>query len=146
MTDTIDRDSDAYRLEQHRKASSAIGGARMNPAEFGWVHIDRIDTDMDLRTRLVDLGWRPPAKPVDQPQCPTVAWQHPARADLVTSDRHAYTGLSAGQPRALVLEDDVVDHIDWLEHGIDEWRAYAVEAGRLLKIARDELAALKKIS
>lgn len=98
----------------------------------------QIRDDHALRTRLVELGWRPPAKAVDQPQCPTVAWQHPARSDLVTSDPNAYTGLSTGKPRELVLKNDVVDHIDWLEHGIDEWRAYAVEAGKQLKAARDQ--------
>lgn len=136
----IDPDSDTARLAAHRKASSAIGGIPPHPSAMGYIHIDRVETDMDLRTRLVDLGWRPPVKPVDQPQCPTVAWMHPT-SDLATTDPTAYTGLSAGKPRELVLKQDVVDHIDWLEHGIDEWRTYAIEAGKQLKAARDALAA-----
>lgn len=103
----------------------------------------QIHDDHALRTRLVELGWRPPAKPVDQPQCPTVAWMHP-KANLASTDPTAYTGLSTGKPRELVLKNDVVDHIDWLEHGIDEWRTYAIEAGKQLKAARDELAAIKQ--
>ena len=122
----VDQDSDTARMAMHRKASAALGGIPPNPATMGWVHIDSIDTDPNLRTRLVDLGWRPPAKPVEEAQCPTVAWMHPT-ADLVTVDPSAYTGLASGAPRGLVLKSDVVDHIEWLEHGIDEWRDYAAK-------------------
>lgn len=102
----------------------------------------QIHGDHALRTRLVELGWRPPVKPIDQPQCPVVAWLHP-NAALATTDRNTYTGLSAGKPRELILKDDVLDHIEWLELGIDEWRTYAIEAGKKLKLARDELESIK---
>jgi hypothetical protein len=49
-------------------------------------------------------------------------------------------------PRVLVAWNDVADAVDWLEHGIAEWRAYAVEAGKQLAKLRahqkDQLAAL----
>lgn len=50
------------------------------------------------------------------------------------------------KPRVLVAWDDVADAVDWLEKGIAEWRAYAVEAGKQLAKLRahqkDQLAAL----
>jgi len=142
MNSQIDPNSDSARLAAHRKASSALGGIPPHPSTGGWVHIDSIDTDHALRTRLVDRGWTPPNAHTIEP-IPTVAWQHPARADLVTSDPHAYTGLSAGKPHELVQKDAVYDRMDWLEHGVDEWRTYAIEAGKQLMAARDEIAALK---
>ena len=96
----------------------------------------------DLRTRLIDLGWTPP-NPHTIEHITTVAWQHPARADLVTCDPTAYTGLSAGKPHELVRKDAVLDRIDWLEHGVDEWRTYAIELGKQLKAARDTIAAAR---
>jgi hypothetical protein len=103
----------------------------------------KIHSDHALRTRLVELGWTPPRKSIEQPQCPVVAWMHP-KATLATTDPTAYTGLSSGKPRELLLKQDVMDHIDWLEHGIDEWRTYAIEAGRKLKAARDDLQAMRE--
>lgn len=133
-------DSDEARLAAHRKLHNI--GLQPHPDTSDIFNLGEIETNRKLRTRLIELGWRPPAKPVDQPQCPTVAWMHPI-ASLVTIDPNAYTGLSAGKPRELVLKNDAVDHIDWLELGIDEWRTYAVEIGKQLKQARDDLAALK---
>jgi hypothetical protein len=92
-----------------------------------------IHDDHALRTRLVELGWRPPVKPVDQPQCPTVAYQHPTSHDCISTNPLAYSGA-----KQLILKDDVVDHIDWLEHGIDEWRALAIECQK-------KLATLQKV-
>lgn len=34
---------------------------------------------------------------------PVVAWMHPV-CDLVSTDPHAYTGLTAGPPRALIFQ------------------------------------------
>ena len=92
----------------------------------------QIHTDHALRTRLIDLGWTPP-NPHTIERIPTVAWQHPARADWVTSDPGIYAGLSAGKPRELVRKDAVLDRIDWLEHGVDEWRSTALAALKKLK-------------
>ena len=92
----------------------------------------QIRTDHALRTRLIDLGWTPPNPHTIEP-IPAVAWQHPVRADWVTSDPGIYTGLSAGKPHELVRKDAVLDRIDWLEHGVNEWRATALAALKKLK-------------
>lgn len=140
MNPNIDPDSDTARLEAHRKLHNI--GLPPHPHAQAAFNLDLLDTDLALRTRLVELGWRPPARPVDQPQCPTVAWMHPT-AELATTDPDAYTGLSAGKPRELIFKSHLIDHVDWLEHGIHEWRTYAIEIGRQLKVARDQLAAVK---
>lgn len=131
---TIDPDSDEARLAAHRKLHNI--GLPPHPDSRDTFRMADLETSHDLRARLVDLGWTPP-NPHTIEAIPTVAWQHPVRADLVTTDPNAYTGLSAGKPPELVRKDAVYDRIDWLEHGVDEWRAYAVEAGKKLKLARD---------
>jgi len=101
-----------------------------------------LDTARLARTKLVDLGQTPPKHPIDRPQVPTVAFMHPV-ADLATTDPHAYTNLSAGPPRELVRKDDVLDLIDWLEHGIDEWRSVAVECQQRNRELREQVALLQ---
>lgn len=75
---------------------------------------------------------------MDKPQVPTVAWMHP-NADLATTVPDAYTNLSAGPARELVFKSDVCDHIDWLEHGIDEWRMAALAAMQQVNDLRQQL-------
>lgn len=81
------------------------------------------------RTWLIEQGWTPPTKAreqaPDEPQVPVVAYQHRMAPDCVTSDPTAYSN-----PHELVRKQDVLDHVEWLEAGVDEWRAYAVEAAR----------------
>lgn len=67
-----------------------------------------------------------------------VAYLHPTSDDCVTIDPTAYQ-----EPRKLVLLNDVIDKIEYLETGLGEWRTYAVEAGRQLAAARKEIERLK---
>lgn len=67
-----------------------------------------------------------------------VAYLHRTSDDCVTTDPTAYQS-----PRKLVLLNDVIDKIEYLEAGLSEWRAYAVEAGRQLVAARKEIERLK---
>lgn len=78
-----------------------------------------------------------------------LAYMHPTDDACVTA---AYDGEGAtvyDNPRKLVAWDDVVDQADWLERGIAEWRAYAVETAVqnvALKKQRDELLAAIEIA
>jgi hypothetical protein len=92
---------------------------------------------------LADLGWTAPGKPAKKPQVPVVAWMHPV-AQLVTVDEHAYTNLSGGKPRELVLKEDVYDHVEWLEKGIDEWRAVATKSMNRFRQTNAEFLRLKE--
>lgn len=47
-------------------------------------------------------------------------------------------------PRALVLWDDVADRVEWLEQGIAEWRAYAVEYGNQFELAKRAVESMQK--
>lgn len=67
-----------------------------------------------------------------------VAYLHPTSNDCVTVDPTAYQ-----EPRKLVLLNDVIDKIEYLEAGLGEWRTYAVDAGRQLAAARKEIERLK---
>lgn len=136
----IDPDSDTARLAAHRKLHNI--GLPPHPDAANVFRLADIATDHRLRAELIELGWTPP-NPHTIEHIPTVAWQHPARADLVTSDPNAYTGLSAGKPHELVRKDAVVDRIDWLEHGVDEWRAHAVAVSNQLRAARNTIAAAR---
>lgn len=102
-----------------------------------------LDEQEAWRAKLVDLGWTPPGKPSDQPQVPVMAWMHP-KAELVSVDPHAYTGLQTGAPRELVFKSDVVDHIEWLEKGVAEWRSEAVRMMNLVAKLGLELAQYQK--
>lgn len=126
-----DPQSDAARLAAHRRLHNFL--IEPHPDLSHRIDVRDLDRDRLARTRLVDLGWTPPRHAVDRPQVPIKAWMHP-KADLVSTDPHAYTNLSTGAPRELVAKSDVYDHVDWLEHGIEEWRALALEA---LQTARD---------
>lgn len=75
----------------------------------------------------------------DAPAVPVRAYQHPTSPDCVSADPHAYAS-----PRELVDAEALYDHVDWLEKGICEWRAYAIETGRQLKIERDLRKALEE--
>ncbi len=67
-----------------------------------------------------------------------VAYMHPTHNGCVTVDPTAYQ-----EPRKLVLLNDVIDKIEYLEAGLGEWRTYAVDAGRQLAAARKEIERLK---
>lgn len=130
----IDTDSNAYRLEQHRRLHN-IGlppmPAARDDAQLTSVDVSLLVNNSAIRAALVDAGWRPPSKPIDQPQCPTVAYQHPTSPDCVSTDPLAYPGS-----KELILKCDVMDHLDWLERGIDEWRCLAIDCQN--KLAKAE--------
>ena len=62
---------------------------------------------------------------------PTKAWLHATSDDCVTTDPTAY---EKGRP--LVLQADVRDHVEWLEAGINEWRAESLTNSRHAEAAR----------
>ena len=101
------------------------------------------DSIASCKAKLADLGWTAPGKPAKKPQVPVVAWMHPV-AQLVTVDEHAYTNLSGGKPRELVLKEDVYDHVEWLEKGIDEWRAVATKSMDRFRQTNAEFLRLKE--
>lgn len=136
----IDPQSDAVRLAAHRRLYNI--GLPPHPDVKRRIDLCELDRDRDARTRLVDMGWTPPKHAVDKPQVPTVAWMHP-NADLATTVPDAYTNLSAGPARELVFKSDVCDHIDWLEHGIDEWRMSAFAAMQQVNDLRQQLQQLQ---
>ncbi|MBY0465388.1 MAG: hypothetical protein K2W33_10645 [Burkholderiales bacterium] len=132
-----DADTNEARLAAHRRLHNP--NLPSHPDAVNRIDLRDLDTDRLARTKLVDLGWTPPKHLIDKPQVPTVAFMHPV-ADLVTTDPHSYTNLSTGSPRELVLKADVYDHIDWLKHGIDEWRGVAVEFQKTNRELRSQLA------
>jgi hypothetical protein len=136
---TVDPHSNEARLAAHRRLHNL--NLAPHPDVVNRIDLRDLDTDRLARTKLVDLGWTPPKHSIDKPQVPTVAFMHPV-ADLATTDPHAYTNLSAGPPRELVFKADVLDHIDWLEHGIDEWRSVAVEYQKKNRELREQMVAL----
>lgn len=81
------------------------------------IMVEAANTEAEIRAKLIDMGWRPPAKPINQPQVPTKAWLHATSDTCVTTDP---AGYDKGRP--LVLQADVRDHIEWLEAHIDGWR------------------------
>lgn len=136
----IDPQSDAARLAAHRRLHNS--SLLLPPHPEHRVDLRDLERDRDARTRLVDMGWTPPKHAVDKPQVPTVAWMHPI-ADLVTTAPDAYTNLNAGPARELVFKNDVLDHIDWLEHGIHEWRMSALAALQQVNELRQQLQQLQ---
>ena len=66
---------------------------------------------------------------------PVRAYLH-ARSDHCVSPR----ADTYANPRKLVAWDDVVDHIDWLEHGIVEWREEALNAMQARRLCQQECA------
>ena len=74
--------------------------------------------------------------PADQEDCPplnTRAYLHRQSESCVTTDSTAYENA-----RELVLKQDVIDRIEYIEAGLSEWRAYAIEAGRQLAEQRQK--------
>lgn len=84
---------------------------------------------------------RLPDMDADAPSITPRAYLHPTADTCVSTDPDTYK-----TPRVLVAWNYVADAVDWLEHGIAEWRAYAIEAGKQLAKLRahqkDQLAAL----
>lgn len=74
----------------------------------------------------------------DEEKIPVRAYLHRHSSTCVTTDPAAYEN-----PRELVAWEDVVDHVDWLEKGIAEWRAVAKEP-RGASLSKTDLLALRK--
>ena len=121
----LDPQSDSARLAAHRRLHNI--GLPPHPDVASRVDLRELDSNRAAREQLIEMGWTPPKHPVDKPQVPVRAWMHPV-SELASTDPTAYTGLSSGPPREMVFKDDVYDHIDWLEHGIDEWKSVALSA------------------
>lgn len=117
--------------------------ARGQPqSDLGAAAVAKIDpTDPRTRAGLIELGWTPP-NPHTTEYIPVVAWQHPTAPGCVSTDPTAYTGLSAGAPHELVRKDAVYDRIDWLEHGVSEWRAVATLRQASLNASRADILLL----
>lgn len=113
-------DTDASRLAAHRDLHRTVH-QDISEAVRHRIMVEAANTEAEIRAKLIDMGWRPPTKPVNQPQVPTKAWLHATSDACVTTDPTAYD-----KGRQLVLKDDVRDHVEWLEAGIDEWRSEAL--------------------
>ena len=135
-TPPVDPGSNEARLAAHRRLHNLVPDLPPHPDVANRIDLRDLQTDRIARTKLVDLGWTPPKHDIDKPQVPTRAWMHP-NADLASTDPHAYTNLSAGPPRELVDKADVYDHINWLEHGLEEWRELASETAAIRKALND---------
>lgn len=86
--------------------------------------------DPELRAQLVEQGWTPPNSHKIN-AIPTVAYLHPTAANCVTTDPTAYQG-----GKELIEKAVVYDRIDWLEHGIAEWRSLAEHRHLIAMVAR----------
>ncbi len=71
-------------------------------------------------------------------QLRVLAYMHQTADHCVSTDPTAYD-----KPRQLVALNDVIDVVGYVESGLAEWRAYAVDAGRELAKARAEIQRLK---
>ena len=75
----------------------------------------------------------------DSPSIKPMAYMHRTHDGCVTAATHGDLSKTTYEnPRVLVAWEDVVDYVDWLEHGISEWREYAIEAGKQLKKLRGD--------
>lgn len=82
--------------------------------------------------------------PSEQEDCPplnTRAYLHRQSDSCVTTDPTAYENS-----RELVLKQDVIDRIEYIEAGLAEWRTYAIEAGRQLAEKRQKNAELMELA
>lgn len=62
------------------------------------------------------------------------AFMHRTHDGCVTAATHGeFSETTYKNPRVLVDWEDVVDHVDWLEHGIVEWRDLALQLKDKLK-------------
>lgn len=79
----------------------------------------------------IEVELRLPDMDDDAPSIKPRAYMHERLDTCVSVDSTTYDNH-----RVLVAWEDVVDYVDWLEHGIAEWREYAIEAGKQLKKLR----------
>ena len=97
---------------------------------------DSNEARLERHRKLHNIGLPPFPAASESDDEPTVkfrAYLHPTSDGFVTTDPNAYAN-----PRKLVAWDDVIDRIEWLDKGIAEWRASAIDAGRQLKIEREK--------
>lgn len=123
-------DTDAARLAAHRDLHRTVH-QDISGAVRHRIMVEAANTEADIRCKLIDMGWRPPTKPVNQPQVPTKAWLHATSDACVTTDPTAY---DKGRP--LVLQDDVRDHVEWLDAGVNEWLSEALTQRKHAAAAR----------
>lgn len=149
MTYVIDPDSDSARLARHRGLFNMglpphpdVVRRQEMPLEAALLVAKAIDeinrlpnvAEAEKAIKLLKQVWSllDPEKIAPKelerkkvsPDVPARAYLHKTSADCVSSDPTAYS-----DHRVLVEWNDVADKIDWLEEGLQEWRAYAL--GRL---------------
>lgn len=106
----------------------------------------RFREEAEIDERIAAAEMRLPDTDSDAPSIKPRAFMHRTSDSCVTPAVGDHPELIYENPRVLVAWSDVADAVDWLEKGIAEWRAYAIEAGKQLAKLRahqkDQMAAL----